>query len=87
LFLPSRGCAQISMNLTRPERTSLPAVFRWVQRAAAEKGVAVQESEIIGVIPQATLDHEPPEAILWHTYRPTQVLEHWLPAVGTRSQK
>lgn len=87
LFLPSRNCAQVSMNLTQPEHTPLPGVFRWVRQAAAERGVAVQESEIIGVIPQAALGQEPPEAILWHTYRPAQILEHWLHEVDISSRR
>lgn len=78
LFLASQNCAQVSMNLTQPEHSPLPPLFRWVQREAERLGVAAAESEIIGAIPRASLGGEPPESILWHAYRPTQILEHWL---------
>ena len=48
LALASRGCVQVSMNLTRPAETSLLAAFDAVQREAASRGVAVRRSELIG---------------------------------------
>lgn len=80
LHLASRNRAQVSLNLTRPERSPLPAVFAYTQNTAAQFGASAVESEIIGVIPQASLDGQPPEAILWHTYRPAQILDFHLPA-------
>ncbi len=78
LLLASRQQAQVSMNLTRPDRSPLPAVFAFVQAEAARLGAVALESEIIGVIPRAALGGQPPNAIRWHTYKPTQVLETWL---------
>jgi glutamate formiminotransferase len=75
LFLASKQCAQVSMNLTQPERTPLPDVFAWVSAEAKRHRVSVVESEIIGAIPRSSLGDQPPEAILWHAYRPTQILE------------
>ncbi len=80
LYLPSRRQAQVSLNLTRPEDTPLPGVFAFIREAAAAHGVAVLESEIIGAIPRAALSGLPPQAISWHTCKPTQILEHWLEA-------
>ncbi|HZP81883.1 MAG TPA: glutamate formimidoyltransferase [Chthonomonadaceae bacterium] len=77
LFLASRNCAQVSMNLTRPEQSPLPAVFAFVQAEAARRGVSVRESEIIGAIPEAALGGVPPAAILWKDYKPGQILETW----------
>ncbi|WP_044949098.1 glutamate formimidoyltransferase [Chthonomonas calidirosea] len=78
LFLPSRGLAQLSMNLTCPEKTPLPVVFEWVKQSARKLGAAPLESEIIGLIPQKALGDAKPEDILWHGYRPQKLLEWWL---------
>lgn len=78
LPLPSRQSAQVSMNLTRPDWTPLPGVFNFVQREAAQMGVKVLASEIIGLVPRDALGGEPPERLLWRDYRETQILEHWL---------
>lgn len=78
LFLASQNRAQVSLNLTRPDETPLPTVFHFVQQQAAHLGISELESEIIGLIPRASLAGLPPAAIHWHTYRPTQILEHWL---------
>ena len=77
LFLPSRQMAQLSMNLTVPTQTPLPAVFDFVLAEAHRLGAGLAGSEIIGAIPLASLGHMPPETISWHNYKPTQILEHW----------
>jgi glutamate formiminotransferase len=56
LRLDSRNLAQVSMNLTDFERTSVSAVFRKVRDQAAGHGVTIVESELIGLIPKAALD-------------------------------
>ena len=53
--LNDRGVVQVSMNLTNYEKTPLYRVFDLVQREAARYGVAVVESEIIGLVPSAAL--------------------------------
>lgn len=78
LFLACQNRAQVSLNLTCPAQTPLPTVFQWVQEQAAHLGVTELESEIIGLIPRASLSNQAPAAIHWHTYQPTQILEHWL---------
>jgi glutamate formiminotransferase len=56
LPLASRGLVQVSMNLTDFEVTPLPVVFREVERLAAGYGVAVEESELIGLLPGKALE-------------------------------
>jgi glutamate formiminotransferase len=80
LWLPSRRCAQVSLNLTRPALTPMPDVFDYVREAAAREGIDVRESEVIGLIPRVALGGEPPSRILWNAFRETQLLEHWLGA-------
>ncbi|MEX0789143.1 MAG: glutamate formiminotransferase, partial [Actinomycetota bacterium] len=55
LFLPSRGIAQVSMNILDPDHTCLEAVFSAVESMAAEAGISVRDSEIVGVVPRACL--------------------------------
>ena len=76
LYLASQGKAQVSMNLTCPELTPLPAVFQFIQHEAASFGLSDFESEIIGAIPLASLGGLPPEAIHWNAFRPAQILEY-----------
>ncbi len=53
LYLVSRRQAQVSINLTDFQRTSLQTVFDAVQAEARGEGVDVESSEIIGLVPQA----------------------------------
>jgi glutamate formiminotransferase len=78
LSLPSRGYAQVSMNLTLPDFTPLPLVYRFVRDAVMREGAGVQESEVIGLIPRASLGGETPEAIQCTGFKQTQLLEYWL---------
>ena len=79
LFLPTRGTAQVSMNLTLPHKTPLPAVFDFVLAEAHRLGEGLRCSEIIGAIPLTSLGGLPPEALSWDDYKPAQVLETWIP--------
>jgi glutamate formiminotransferase len=53
--LEDRGLVQVSMNLTNYEKTPLFRVFEIVKREAARYGVAVLESEVVGLVPAAAL--------------------------------
>jgi glutamate formiminotransferase len=53
--LSDRGIVQVSMNLTNYEKTPVFRVFEFVKREAARHGVAVLESEIVGLVPAAAL--------------------------------
>jgi len=53
VILKSRGLAQVSMNLTNHKDTLLKVVYDTVQTMAAERGVEILESELIGLIPKA----------------------------------
>ena len=55
LALEDRGIVQVSMNLTNYEKTPIFRVFELVKREAARYGVAVLESEIVGLVPAAAL--------------------------------
>jgi len=54
--LPSRKQVQVSMNLTDFDQTPLHVVYQAVVSLAAERGVEVAESELIGLIPRRALE-------------------------------
>ena len=56
VLLESRNIAQVSMNLTDYETTSIRTVFDAVRKKAAEHGIDILESELIGLIPRAALE-------------------------------
>lgn len=78
LLLPSTGIAQISMNLTRPAESPMPAVFDYVQKAVEEHEAHVLDSEVIGLIPRSALNGEGPERIRWSDYHHEQIIDNWL---------
>ena len=48
-------CVQVSMNLVDYRVTSMHTVYAEIARRAAERGVAVRESEVVGLLPEAAL--------------------------------
>jgi glutamate formiminotransferase len=65
--LDDRGIVQVSMNLTNFEKTPVHRVFETVRREAERYGVAVLESEVVGLVPAGAL---------------TDVAEHYLKLAG-----
>jgi len=53
--LPSQGCAQLSMNILDHERTPLWQVWQEAERLAADEGVSLLDSELIGLVPAKAL--------------------------------
>lgn len=54
-FIDEYGIAQVSMNITDINATPLHVAFDEVTRAAAERGIRVTGTEIVGLIPKRTL--------------------------------
>lgn len=59
LYLESRQCAQVSMNLTNFAETPLDELYAAVEREAAALGAGILESELIGFIPKQAYDQAP----------------------------
>lgn len=78
LALVDRGCVQVSMNLTDFTRTPPAVAFDAVCREAAARGVAVRNSELVGLIPRAALDGTTPAALRLTGFREDQMLEERL---------
>jgi len=80
------GQAQVSMNLTNFQKTPLARVVELIRREAARYGVAIQHSELVGLIPQEALE----DAGIWYLqldqFLPDQVLEKRLYAALQNDQ-
>ena len=72
VLLKSRGLAQVSMNLTDFEVTSVDSVYAAVKREAAALGTSILETELIGFIPRAAVGRQ--------AFAPEQILENALDA-------
>ncbi|MCE5314809.1 glutamate formimidoyltransferase [bacterium] len=55
VYLESRGIAQVSTNITRPDLVSLWDVYSFVEEQAREMGIEVLESELIGAMREQAL--------------------------------
>lgn len=76
--LEDRGIVQVSMNLTNYEKTPIFRVFETVKREAARYGVAILESEIVGLVPAAALTGAAQYYLQLDGFKPDQVLENKL---------
>jgi glutamate formiminotransferase len=76
--LADRGLVQVSMNLTDPDRTRMLDAFEAVRREAGRDGVAVLESELIGLAPATALNAEQAAEMRLRDFTPARLLEHRL---------
>jgi glutamate formiminotransferase len=75
-FLDDLACAQVSLNVCDFERTGLLRVFREIEREAGARGVAIRESELVGLAPRAALPDGVAEAIRLRGFDPSkQIVE------------
>ena len=73
--LEDRGIVQVSMNLTNYEKTPIFRVFETVKREAERYGVAILESEIVGLVPSAALTAAAEFYLQMAGFTPQQILE------------
>jgi glutamate formiminotransferase len=73
--LDDRNVAQVSMNLTNYEKTPVFRVFDMVKREAARYGVAILESEVVGLVPSAALLHSAEFYLQLERFTKDQILE------------
>ncbi len=78
-----RGQAQVSMNLTDTDLTPMARVFEFVKREAARYGVAVQSSEIVGLVPKRALENAAEWFLQIENFDSSMILENRLAAVMT----
>ncbi len=73
--LASRQLVQVAMNLTDFIITPIHVAFEAVRARAAEQGVAVAGSEVVGLMPQAALVQAAAHSLALEQFDATQVLE------------
>ena len=74
--LADRDLAQVSMNMTDYETTSLLTVYEAIERAAGEAGVQPLESELVGLAPAAALPGDVARRIKLRDFDPEkQIIE------------
>jgi glutamate formiminotransferase / 5-formyltetrahydrofolate cyclo-ligase len=78
LVLERRGVAQVSMNLLDYRRTPPATAFAAVAELAGREGVAVIDSEIVGLVPRAALADGDPAALRLRDFSPDRFLEERL---------
>src|SRR5579863_7085646 len=79
--LKARNIAQVSMNLTDFETTSIGTVFDAVSREAAAQGAAVVGSEIVGLIPRQALEDAAVHYLKIENYHSDLIVENRLARV------
>ncbi len=79
--LKARNLAQVSMNLTDFETTSVGTAFDAVSREAAARGAEIVGSEIVGLIPHRALDDAAVHYLKVEAFRPELILENRLAKV------
>jgi len=79
--LKARGLAQVSVNLTDFETTSIGTVFDAVRSEAAARGVEIAGSEIVGLIPRRALEDAAVHYLKVEGYRPELIVENRLARV------
>jgi glutamate formiminotransferase len=79
--LKARHRAQVSMNLTDFEATSIGTVFDAVAKHAAAAAVEVEGSEIVGLIPRRALEDAAVHYLKVENFQPGLILENRLEAV------
>jgi glutamate formiminotransferase len=78
IAIEDRGIVQVSINLTNHEKTPMHRVFDAVRQEAQRYGVAILESEIIGLTPQAALISAAEHSLQLARFSSKQILEHCL---------
>lgn len=77
--LARRGIVQVAMNLLDYRTTSLPRAFERVRSEAAQRGISLGRSELVGLAPRVAFEDATPESLGLRDFRPEKLLETHLP--------
>ncbi len=85
--LRARSLAQVSMNLTDFETTSLAKVFDVITQEASALGVQVLGSEIVGLVPREALQDAAVYFLRIENFRPELIVENRLEQVVEQASR
>ncbi|MGI0156729.1 MAG: cyclodeaminase/cyclohydrolase family protein, partial [Thermoplasmata archaeon] len=83
--IPERHRAQVSMNLTDYRTTPVHRALEAVRHEAARYGAGVEESEIVGLVPEDALFDAAEYYLQLHSFHRDAVLERKVAAAGGES--
>lgn len=78
VFLRSRGIAQVSTNITLPDKTGIYDVYSFVEREANAMGVEVLESELIGAMREEALVEAARASMKMRGLSEKRILDWWM---------
>jgi glutamate formiminotransferase len=73
--LKEKGIVQVSMNLTNYRVTNIPKVYEFIKGEASKKGVEIEGSEIVGLIPIGVLEGIAQNYLQYPQFSVRQVIE------------
>jgi len=73
--LTDKGMVQVSMNLTNYRVTNIPKVYEFIKEEALKKGVELEGSEIVGLIPLGVLEDIAKNYLQYPKFSIQQVIE------------
>lgn len=78
VYLRSRGIAQVSMNITRPDLINIYEVYSFVEREAKALGIDVLESELIGAMREEAAVNAVRSAMKFRDLTEKRILDYWM---------
>ncbi|MCZ6689843.1 MAG: glutamate formimidoyltransferase [Planctomycetota bacterium] len=76
--LKEKNCVQVSMNLTDYRVTGLVEAYQAVEKEAAAEGVGIEESEIVGLVPDEAVRRSCVSALQAKEFQSDQIIERRL---------
>lgn len=81
LPLASRNLVQVSMNLTDFQLTGLYAVYSEVERYAAQHGIGIAGTELIGLMPRAAIEEAAASFLKLESFDSQRIVENRIESV------
>ncbi|MBM4309056.1 MAG: glutamate formimidoyltransferase [Deltaproteobacteria bacterium] len=70
-----KGMVQVSMNLTHYRVTNIPKVYEFIRTEAMKRGIEIEGSEIVGLVPLAVLEGVVRHYLKYPEFSTNQVIE------------
>jgi glutamate formiminotransferase len=73
--LKEKGMVQVSMNLTHYRVTNIPKVYEFIRTETMKRGIEIEGSEIVGLVPLAVLEGVVRHYLKYPEFSTNQVIE------------